>query len=50
MRIKNKKTVGATQRVTPTKTFPYGRRGEAKLPIKFFAKLSFKKAGGIRPA
>ena len=35
------KRVGATQHVTPTKNLPYGRRGEAKLRRKFFAKLSF---------
>ena len=27
------------------KHFPYGRRRETKFPRKFFAKLSFKKAG-----
>ena len=44
------KKVGATQNVTPTKNFSYGRRGETKFPTKFFCFLFFqeKKVGGTQ--
>ena len=40
----NKKSGSAAERHSH-KNLTYGRGGEAKLPTKFFAKLSFKKAG-----
>ena len=43
---RERKKAGATDGVTPAGVFSYGRGGEAELPTKFFAKLSFKKAGG----
>ena len=38
-------TPKARRRAARAQHFPYGRGGEAKLRRKFFAKLSFKKAG-----
>ena len=46
--LKDKKPAEATGKVTSAGFFAYGRGGEAKLRRKFFAKLSFKKAGGQR--
>ena len=40
-----RKSPKARETIPLTISFPYGRRGEAKLRRKFFAKLSFKKAG-----
>ena len=41
-----KESPKARETVPFTESFSYGRRRETKFPAKFFAKLSFKKAGG----
>ena len=43
--LRKRKNVGATAGAVPTFLVGYGRRGETKFRRKFFAKLSFKKAG-----
>ena len=43
-----KESPKARETVPFPQSFSYGRRGEAQLRTKFFAPLSFKKAGGRR--